>query len=775
MLTGQRVTDEDITEIVDAALLPLTTGTRQALCGSGASQSRMRDHQGVQTPYPVPTDDEDRLAVLAEYHVMDTDPEASFDRLTGLAARLFDIPIVLVSLIGRDRQFFKSRVGLNVCETSREVSFCAHAIMQDDILFIPDATDDPRFAANPLVLGPPFIRFYAGKPLIAPGGARIGTVCLIDSVPRAEFTEEDRRNLTELASLVMDRLEVRRLDHVRTVSQARFENIAATSPDAIICSSTQGRITFWNSAAERLFGYSQQEVLGGSADFIVTDRWRRIYDSELARLRRGEPMELAGTTIELSGRHKDGSEFPAEFSLSTWAEGDATSVGAIVRDVSERKANEERLFRLASLDALTQLPNRAAWRERLAAVVDSATPATVALIDLDEFKLVNDTLGHSAGDAVLKEVAARLQATCPDSTMVARLGGDEFVALLPGNDARRARAAAEALVSAISAPYDFAGERADIGVSIGVALHPQHSSTSEELLTAADLALYRAKASGRGRYEVFTPALREVATARRAFELELKTGFEDGQFELFYQPQVATDSGQVVGAEALIRWNHPTRGLLSPVSFIDVLSQKASAAEIGEWILHTACEQAVPWRETIPGFRVSVNLFEAQFRPGRLLPAVVRTLSETGLPADALELEIVENVVMGNDERTRTVLKNLREMGVGLAFDDYGTGFASLSLLKQYPVSRLKIDRSFVRHVDTDEENAGVVKAVLYLAEIFGMTVTAEGVETQAQLDFLRENACPELQGYLFGAPVPAAEFARRFVPITPGCPSTPG
>lgn len=418
---------------------------------------------------------------------MDTPPEEDFDRLAGLASRLFNVPIVLVSLLDHDRQFFKANVGFDVCETSREVSFCAHAIMRDDILVIPDATKDPRFLANPLVLGPPYIRFYAGKPLVTPTGEKIGTVCLIDTKPRAVFTAEDRKNLTDLAVLVMDRMEVRRLEYVRTISQARFENIAATSPDAIICSNSEAQITFWNRSAERLFGYSPDEVIDQSAEIIVPDSWRKIYEAEIMRLRKGEEMELADQTIELSGLRKDGSEFPAEFSLSTWQEGNTTSVGAIVRDISERRQNEERLFRLASLDALTDLPNRAAWRECLDKTMAAEKPCTVLLLDLDGFKDVNDTLGHSAGDAVLKDVAGRLKSVCDMAIMVARLGGDEFVALLPGNDERQARAVASRLVTTISEPYEFAGHRCDVGVSIGVSLGPQHSSRPEELLAAADL------------------------------------------------------------------------------------------------------------------------------------------------------------------------------------------------------------------------------------------------------------------------------------------------
>ncbi|WP_265519764.1 putative bifunctional diguanylate cyclase/phosphodiesterase [Nitratireductor luteus] len=695
---------------------------------------------------------------------MDTPPEEDFDRLVGLTSRLFNVPIVLVSLLDRDRQFFKANVGFDVCGTSREVSFCAHAIVCDDILFIPDAIKDSRFSSNPLVLGPPFIRFYAGRPLATRTGEKIGTICLIGTKPRKVFTAEDRKNLTDLSVLVMDRMEVRRLEYVRTISQARFENIAATSPDAIVCSNAGAKITFWNRSAERLFGYTADEAIDQSSEIIVPDSCRAIYNSKLDHLRKGEQMELADRTIELSGRRKDGSEFPAEFSLSTWQEGNTTSFGAIVRDITERRQSEERLFRLASIDALTDLPNRPAWRECLDKTMAAEKPVTVLLLNLDGFKTVNDTLGHSAGDSILRDVAARLTAVCGMAITIARLGGDEFAALLPGNDERQAKAVAGLLVSAISEPYDFAGQRCEVGASIGLALGPQHGARPEELLGAADLALYRAKAAGRGRHELFEPELRQVAVARREFERELRLAFENGEFELFYQPQVSTVDRRLMGAEALMRWNHPQRGLLSPVSFMGVLSQKPSAAAVGEWVLRTSCRQAAEWRAVVPDFRMSVNLFEAQFRSGRLLTSVREVLEESGLPPAALELEIVENILLQNDSTTSQLLQDLRALGVGLAFDDYGTGFASLSLLKRYPVTRLKIDRSFVGDVNTNLKDAAVVNAVLYLARSFGMDVIAEGVETEAQLDFLKQHNCAEAQGYLFGKPLPANEFKEKFV-----------
>ncbi|MGA1834699.1 putative bifunctional diguanylate cyclase/phosphodiesterase [Rhizobium wenxiniae] len=335
---------------------------------------------------------------------------------------------------------------------------------------------------------------------------------------------------------------------------------------------------------------------------------------------------------------------------------------------------------------------------------------------------------------------------------------------MPGVNTLSVRYIASSLVDRIQEPFIFAGERIEIGVSIGVAFAPQHGTKGEAVLGAADLALYKAKAMGKGRYEVFSPALRQVAVARREFESELKQAFNEGQFELFYQPKVATATGKTVGAEALIRWNHPTRGLLTPVSFIDVLSEKPSAPEMGAWILRTACQQAAAWQALAPGLRMGVNLFQAQFRDGRLPFVVEEVLNETGLPAVALELEIVENILLRNDDATLQLLQTLREIGVGLAFDDYGTGYASLSLLKRYPVTRLKIDRSFIRDVTADPEDAAVVKAIIYLGRSFGMQVIAEGVETEEQYDFLKHEKCGEVQGYLFGKPVRAAEFEALFL-----------
>ncbi|MCD9008083.1 EAL domain-containing protein [Luteimonas sp. XNQY3] len=699
-----------------------------------------------------------RLAVLREYAAFEKHTEPEFDRLVNLAARLFDVPVVLISLVERDRQVFKAQVGLALCETAREVSFCAHAILSDDVMVVPNALEDPRFASNPLVLGPPFIHFYAGKPLVTPDGLRLGTVCVIDTRPRADFDAQARSHLSDIAALVMERMELARLERVRSVSQARFENIAATSPDAIVCMTDRGEVTFWNTAAEHLFGHSTREMLGHSICRIVPKSWRSDFYAMLEGLRAGQALTLGGTTLVKTCLRRDGSEFPAELSLSSWREGNARSVGVIVRDVTERRRNEARLYRLASIDALTELPNRAALRACMDEQIAAGNAVTVLMLDMDGFKEVNDALGHSAGDTVLREVARRLRSDHGNALKVGRLGGDEFLVLLAGDAPAAAERVARALVRSLGLPYDLPGHAFDIGASIGVAMWPTHGQRAEDVLGAADLALYRAKAEGKGRHVVFEPAFRDVAVARRRFEQELRHAFETGEFEVFYQPQVCAGDGRICGAEALLRWRHPDRGLLTPASFIDVLGRKAIAGAVGEWVMRTACLQARVWRDRVPGFRMGVNLFEAQVRFGHLPSTVTRILGETGLPADALELELLETTMMRNDESTLDMLRELRALGVGLAFDDYGTGFASLSMLKRFPVSRLKIDRSFVRDVG-DPEDAAIIKAVIYLAQSFNIEVIAEGVETQAQLAFLKENGCRQAQGYLFSPAVDADAF----------------
>ncbi|MCJ2074735.1 EAL domain-containing protein [Methylobacterium sp. E-016] len=675
------------------------------------------------------------------------------------------MPIAVVSLIDRDRQVFHAKVGVASCETDREIAICSHTIMQAEALVVLDTTLDPRFHNNPFVTGPSQIRFYAGIPLRTPAGHAIGTLCLADTRTRNAFSDADRETLRQLADLTVDRMELRRLEVAQRASQSRFEQIASTSPDGIICADASSRITFWNAAAEQIFGHESTEAIGQSIDLIVPERMRGGHGGGLHRVANGGKPRLVGKTIELPARHKDGTEFPIELSLSKWQEEGRAAFGSIVRDIRERRANEERLFRLAHLDPLTELPNRSVLRERLDEIATVGRPVSVLMLDLDGFKEVNDSYGHGAGDAVLRVMATRILACVRSIDTVSRLGGDEFVVLLPDiGDPLRAAEVAGTIIAAVAEPVEYDGQTLRLSASLGIAMAPSHGDNAGELLGCADLALYQAKGDGRHCHRLFSPVLRHQAQRARVCRDELGRAVERGEFVLFYQPQVRLSDGVLVGAEALIRWEHPDRGLLAPAAFIDVLDSSRYAAQVGDWVLHTACTQAEAWRSAgALDFRMGVNLCSAQFQRGDLTETVRATLSDTGLPAASLELEITENIVLRQEIELIATLHSLRETGVGIAFDDYGTGYASLSLLKRFPLTRLKIDRSFVTGMLASHHDVTIVRAILQLGLGFGLSVIAEGIETEAEHACLRTEGCQEGQGYLFGKPMPADAFAAGY------------
>lgn len=727
----------------------------------------------MRAPRPLP-DEEARLLALSEYGFEAQPGEPSLDPIVALAAQMFDVPMAVVNLIDREHVFFASARGigddLDPALARREVSFCAHAITQEEPLVVADATIDPRFFDNPLVTGPTQFRFYAGVPLRGPEGHGLGAFCIIDTRARTPMSEHDLQRLEQLASLVLDKLELRRLEVARRASQDRFEHIAATSPDAILCADSDGKITVWNAAAERMFGFSAEMVIGEDVAMIVPEALRdRLYDA--IRPSTADPSApLVGKTTELQGLRADGSVFPTEFSLSAWQENGAATYGAIIRDITERRRNEDELYRLAHHDQLTSLPNRGVLTRRIDETLKSGAPAAVVLLDLDGFKIINDTLGHAVGDELLRQVADRLGGVVRSIDTVSRLGGDEFALLLNGvGDPLRAASAAEAAIGALQRPFVIEGHDVHVGASAGIALAPAHAATADELVSNADLALYQAKAEGGGTRRLFMASMRQAAIARRQHDVEIRRAIDNMELELFYQPQVRLSDNALMGAEALLRWRHPERGVLTPAAFMQALDGGILAATVGEWALESACKQAAKWRKLNTDFRIGVNLFGAQFRADDLAADVCSALERTGLPADALELEITENIILNHDEAVVTPLKKLRELGVHVAFDDYGTGYASLSLLKRYPITRLKIDQSFVRNMCGSEEDEAVIAAVLYLGQRFQVDVIAEGIETPEQALALARLGCLQGQGYLFGRPVPATEFQARFLETDAG------
>jgi diguanylate cyclase (GGDEF)-like protein len=414
---------------------------------------------------------------------------------------------------------------------------------------------------------------------------------------------------------------------------------------------------------------------------------------------------------------------------------------------------------------LTGLPNRLSLQKELGRLLAGCQqrPVSIALFDLDGFKDVNDTLGHSTGDQLLVEVCQRFIEVTDDfvrAAKVCRLGGDEFVIIVPDSgDPRVIAEIVDLVLKRLKDPFDVNGNVLHLGSSAGIAIAPNDAGQADELIANADLALYQAKSEGGQTYRFFLPALRARAQARRGLGVELRRAYAENEFELYFQPQIRLLDNAVVGAEALLRWRHPERGLIAPAAFIDALAECSIAPEVGRWIIRTACEQTAAWHGAgLMLNRIGVNLFPAQAHAQELLQDVEDALQATGLPADLLELEITENVAL-NFEDSNATLRKVQALGVRLAFDDFGTGYASLNHLTRFPIWRIKIDRSFVNRLTNSVEDAAIVRSLIAMAHNLGLRVVAEGVETEAQAAFLLKESCEEAQGYLYAKPLPAVEF----------------
>ncbi|MEY9256419.1 diguanylate cyclase (GGDEF)-like protein/PAS domain S-box-containing protein [Bradyrhizobium ottawaense] len=434
---------------------------------------------------------------------------------------------------------------------------------------------------------------------------------------------------------------------------------------------------------------------------------------------------------------------------------------ATFEDITEWLEAQAKISHMARHDALTSLPNRVLFHEQLEQGLRrtrSGDQLAVLCLDLDHFKDINDSLGHPIGDALLREVGRRLTSAVGESDAVARLGGDEFAVVQIGrSEEAAARSLAGRLVEVISAPYEIDDHQIVIGVSIGISLSPQDGSNPDELLKNADLALYRAKADGRSTYRFFETGMDARAQARRLLEMDLRAALQRDEFEAYYQPIRDVASGRVVAFEALLRWNHPQRGLIAPIDFIPLAEETGLIVQLGEFVLRSACTDAATWPDDVD---LAVNLSPVQFKNPNLIASVIAALAASGLDARRLELEITESVLLQNSEATLTTLHDLRAMGVRISLDDFGTGYSSLSYLRSFPFDKIKIDRSFVSELATREDSMAIIRAVTGLGRSLGIVTTAEGVENDAQLELLRREGCTKAQGYLFSKPRPASDVA---------------
>ncbi|MEB2846482.1 bifunctional diguanylate cyclase/phosphodiesterase [Endobacterium cereale] len=920
------------------------------------------------------------------------------DQIVKLAARVFNVPTSLLSFLDEDTQWFAAQTGFDPCGTTRDLSFCAHALDSAEILVVADARADDRFRSNALVTSDPFIRFYAGAPLVTSKGHILGTLCIIDTLPREDFSAEDRETLQAMANLAMDQLELNRSAEMQKAALC----LNQTSPDAIIHIDAGGMIMYANRAARTIFGYQEDELVNSPIDKLLPVKLQKKMAAVVRKFRASRSEFLSFTPIEAIGLHKSAGEIPIEFSAGIWASNKSFCMGVIVRDIEERKRREasfEMLFdrnpipmwifdagsldflaindaacalygytrpealtknaldmrpaeereeiratikdfgdfyqserpgthvaadggllrvltfarrlrhnnkdcvvvanvdvterdmaqnQLASTeiflnavvesipsmvfvkdaasgkfvllnkagerllgtrredligksdfdlfdvkeaerfrkadeavmalgelvtienepistpagmrslrtqkigvpdangnpryllgisedvterleveqqnrhmslhDILTDLPNRHSFQVGLDRQLASSEPFALIMIDLDRFKGINDTLGHQAGDELLRQIAREMVSVKGDQDIVARLGGDEFSVIhkLDGAGDASANKLADRLISVLAKPYIIDGHAVSIGCSLGIAISPGHGSTADVLIKRADLALYVAKSTGEGEARLFESSMETKADRERLLRGELQNALTNEQFHLDFQPIVDAETGKIVCCEALLRWNHPKLGSISPTEFIPAAEASGLIVSIGRWVLEQACNDASRWPSDV---KVAVNLSPRQFSGFGLAASVAKALAVSGLTPDRLELEITESVFLSDTDDNIRVLNGLKSLGARIALDDFGTGYSSLAYLRKFSFDKLKIDRSFVTDVAVSDENLAIVRAIIGLGRSFSAIVTAEGVETNDQCDCLRVEGCDQLQGYLFSKPVASAEL----------------
>ncbi len=537
-------------------------------------------------------------------------------------------------------------------------------------------------------------------------------------------------------------------------SETRFRQLAEVTFEGIAIHA-EGRVLDVNRAMTRLLGHAPEEIIG----FPVLNFVAPTHHEEVRRAAATphQPREIALL-------HADGSVVDVEILAETIEHDGRPARVVAVRDLRERKQAEERLRHMAHHDLLTQLPNRALFNDRLDQALAQAErdggAVAVLCLDLDRFKAVNDLLGHHGGDALLQQVAQRLLRAANDQDTVARFSGDEFVVLQTRiAQPAGAEAAAKRMVAALGAPFDLDGQPVLIGTSIGIALYPQDARAGEDLLRNADTALYRAKADGRGTYRFFEAEMDARLQERRRLERDLQQALLGNQLAVHFQPLGDCSTQAIVGFEALVRWNHPERGQVAPSDFIPMAEETGLIVPLGEWVLREACREAVRWPDSI---RVAVNLSPVQFRHADLAERVIAILKDTGLPPERLELEVTEGVLIDDSARALSTLKALKQAGIRISLDDFGTGYSSLSYLQSFPFDKIKIDRSFIGNMPTNEDSRSIVRAIIALARSLRITVTAEGVETEEQLRLLRSEDCNQVQGYLLGRPAPAGDVSAR-------------
>ena len=602
------------------------------------------------------------------------------------------------------------------------------------------------------------IRSYLGVPILQQDGTLFGTLCALDN-ENDSFSEEHVLSAERLSQLLSSTLH---LESLACSFQLKSKALESTA-NAVAIAERNGEIIWINPAYTKLTGYTLEELRASSYHLLDGT----VCDSGAAKpiwqqIQRGESWKG-----ELENRRKDGSVYFEEMTITPVLDpqGHVAHFISMKQDITDRKVSEERLNYLAHYDTLTDLPNRLMFRDHLTESIlraeEEETMLAVLFLDLDRFKNINDTLGHDMGDLLLQEAAKRIGNCVRKQDIVSRNSGDEFTVILYGVDNKyEVKRIAQQLASSISQPMVFDGYELFISTSIGISLYPADGNETETLIKNADIAMVHAKEHGHEKVRFYTPDMNSAS--RLDLESYLRRALEKGEMMLHYQPKVDIRSGQMIGMEALLRWIHPVMGFVPPDVFIPIAEDIGMIGPIGEWVLRTACQQNKAWQNAgYPPLTMAVNLSVSQFNYSNIVEKVKSVLAETGLDARWLELEITESIIIQNTEKVIETLLELKEIGIQISVDDFGTGYSSLRYLQMLPIDMLKIDRSFVRDIEKEDDEAAIPKAIISMAHSLDLRVIAEGVETQEQLNFLRKYHCDAMQGYLFSRPLPVDQFEK--------------
>ncbi len=759
------------------------------------------------TVVPLPANEDARLAALHQADILDTEPEARFDRLTQMAAEICEVTRARLSFVTADSCWPKSQVGCDWGEISRDTSPAAWVVVGTEPLIISNLTLDERFSGHSLVTGDAALRFYAGIPIITSNRHVIGVLAVFDSQVRT-LAPTQICLLQAIANLVMEQIDLhnlaaaldevtvhgeqleqqlasnekllQRLEHHCTMQAKTITNLKTELNEqkyqgemySLVARSSNDGIWDWDLKTNKVhFDERWKELLGyGTADLSDSmDEWlERIHPDDLELFNAEIEANLVGWTLNLNNEHRlqhqDGS-YRWVLIRGMAAKGEDGTVHRLagsILDVTDSKGAEQQLLHNAFHDVLTGLPNRALFMDRLKRSLNRTKYRPDYLfgalfLDLDRFKVINDSLGHQVGDELLVGIARRLEKCLRPGDMIARLGGDEFAMIIDNLKCPEdALQTAERLHQEMSVPHLLSGREVYASASIGVALSQAAHETAQDFLRAADTAMYHAKSRGRGCVELFDTEMHARALGQLQIETDLRRALQREEFRVFYQPIVSTESRQVRGFEALVRWEHPEQGLLAPVRFMPVAEETGLVIPIDQWVLRQACAQLREWQQEFPMnplLSISVNLSGKQFAHPDLCDKVRAILDETGVIPLSVKLEITESSLVENPDAAAQILRQLKELGVRISLDDFGTGYSSLSYLHRFPIDVLKIDRSFVNRMSVSK-NSEIVRTIITLAINLGMEVIAEGVETEDQVAQLTSMRCDYVQGYLFSQPI---------------------